>query len=68
MKTIFLSSRRSHEVKQRPGACALANTADDPTGDATPIVLPAPATDELILAAAVQPHRPWLIQGMKDAL
>ena len=68
MKTIFLSSRRSHEVKQRPGACAPANTDDDPAGGATPILLPVPATDERILVAAEQPRRPWLIQGMKGAL
>ena len=68
MKRIFLSSRRPHEVKQRPGTCAPANTDDDPVGGATPIVLPVPATDEQILVAAEQPHRPWLIQGMRHGL
>jgi len=68
MKTIFLRSHRSHGTKQRLGAYAPTNTDDDPAGGATPIVLPAPATDERIMAAAEQPHRPWRIQGMRHAL
>ena len=68
MKTIFFSSHRSHGVKQRPGDYAPTNTNDDPAGGATPIVLPVPATDERIMAAAEQPHRPWLIQGLRHAL
>jgi hypothetical protein len=68
MKTIYSSFRRSHRVKERSGAHAFANDDDDPTGGATPAVLSVPATDERIMAIAEQPHRPWLIQGMKDAL
>jgi hypothetical protein len=68
MKTIFLSSHRSHKVNQQSGAHALANNDDDPAGDATPVVLPVPATDEQIMATAEQPHRPWLIQGIRNAL
>ena len=68
MKTIFLSSYRSHGVKQRSGAHAPINDDDDPAGGATPIILPVPATDEQIMATTEQPHRRWLIQGMRNAL
>ena len=68
MKTIFLSASRVHGVKLWSATHTLANNDDDPTGGATPVVLPIPATDEQIMASPEQPHRPWLIQGMKDAL
>jgi hypothetical protein len=68
MKTIFLSSHRSHGVKQRSGARALANNDDDPAGGAAPVALPVPAIDEQIAATTEQPHRPWLFQGMRNAL
>jgi hypothetical protein len=68
MKTVFLSSHRFHKVEQRLGAHAPVNTDDDPDDGATPAVFPIPATDERITAIAEHPRRPWLIQGMKDAL
>ncbi|HTW50847.1 MAG TPA: hypothetical protein VME45_03020 [Stellaceae bacterium] len=68
MTTIFLGSHHSHGVKPRAGASVPANTDDDPAGGATPIVLPIPTTDEQIIAATEQPHRPWIIQGMMHAL
>ena len=68
MKTIFLSSYRSHAVKQRSGPHVPVNQDEDPPGGATPAVLPIPATDEQIMATTEQPHRPWLVQGMRNAL
>ena len=69
MKTVLLSSYRSHKVKQQSGAQhTLANNDDDPAGGAAPVALPVPATDEQITATTDQPHRPWLFQGMRNAL
>jgi hypothetical protein len=68
MKLIFLNSYRSHRVKQRSAAHTLANNDDNPAGSAAPVALPVPATDEQITATADQPHRPWLFQGMRNAL
>jgi hypothetical protein len=68
MKTIFLNSHRSPGDKQRSGAHAPANNDDAPAGGATPVVLPVPTAGEQIMATAEQPHRPWLIQGMRNAL
>jgi hypothetical protein len=67
MKTIFLNSDRSHEVKQQSGAHA------SPT---MTTIRPAcyarrpsrPGTDEQIMVTAEQPHRPWLTQGVGNAL
>ena len=69
MKTIVVNSYRSHEFKQRLGAThAAVNNDNDPAGGATPVVLPVPATHEETMATAEQLHRPWLIQGMRNAL
>jgi hypothetical protein len=69
MKTIFLDSYRSPQLKQRSVAAhALVNNDDDPAGGATPAVLPVPVAGERIVATAEQRHRPWLIQGMRNAL
>jgi hypothetical protein len=68
MKKVFLNSSCSHRVKQRPDAHALANNDDDPASGATPVVFPVSATDEQMMATTEQPHRPWLIQGMRNAL
>ncbi len=68
MKTIFLSSYRSHGSSNGQAPHAPVNNDDDPAGGATPVVLPVPATDEQIMATTEQSHRPWLIQGMRNAL
>jgi hypothetical protein len=68
VKTVFLNSHRSHKVEPQSGVHARANNHNDPAGGATPVVLPLPTTDEQIMMAAEQPHRPWLIQGMRNAL
>ena len=65
MKTIFLDSYRSPQLKQRSVAAhAPVNNDDDPAGG----VLPVPVAGERIVATAEQRHRPWLIQGMRNAL
>ena len=69
MKTIFLDSYRSPQFKQ-PSVAAHGpvNNDDDPVGGATPTVLPVPVAGERIVATTEQRHRPWLIQGMRNAL
>jgi hypothetical protein len=69
MKTIFLDSHRSPQLKQQSVAShAAVNNDDDPAGGATPAVLPVPVAGERIVATAEQRHRPWLIQGVRNAL
>jgi hypothetical protein len=67
MKALSLSADHARRVKQRSGALTLANNDDDPAGGATS-ALPVPAADEQIMAPAEQRHRPWLMQGMRNAL
>lgn len=66
MKIIFLDSYRSPQLKV--AAHGPVNNDDDPAGGATPAVLPVPVAGERIVATAEQRHRPWLIQGMRNAL
>jgi hypothetical protein len=69
MKTIFLDSYRCPQLKQRSVAAHVpVNNDDDPAGGASPAVLPVPVAGERIVATAEQRHRPWLIQGMRNAL
>ena len=69
MKTIFSDSYHSPQLKQQSVAADRpVNNDDDPAGGATPAVLPVPVAGERIVATAEQRHRPWLIQGMRNAL
>jgi hypothetical protein len=69
MKTIFSDSYHSPQLKQQSVAAHRpVNNDDDPAGGATPAVLPVPVAGERIVATAEQRHRPWLIQGMRNAL
>lgn len=68
MKTTSFSSHPSHGVKQRLRDRFLADNDVDPAGGAAPVALPVSATDAQIAAIMEQPHRPWLFQGMRNAL
>jgi hypothetical protein len=68
MKTIFLDSYRSPQLKQRSVAAhGPVNDDNDPVGG-SPAVLPVPVARERLVATAEQRHRPWLIHGMRNAL
>jgi hypothetical protein len=67
MLTISEAASRANGFKNWSIAHPPGSTYDDQPGGVTPIAIAVPALDELMIAPAEQPHRPWLVPG-RDTL
>jgi hypothetical protein len=68
METIFLDASYISGFKKWSLAHKPANSNDDPAGGATPVVIDIQAADKETTIPSTQPDRPWLIQGIGNAL
>jgi len=68
METIFLSDRHARGFKKWSVAHTPAGNDDDPAGGGRPVAVRIRASVKPMMASAEPSHRPWLAQGVGNAL